>query len=62
MNNIFLAVVTITTVVDGILAGAVLDYVIKQLPARKIIGITAYRKYFLASDLRNGRFWYIPLG
>lgn len=51
-----------TTIVDAVLAGAVLDYSIKQLPARRIIGIVAYRKYFLASDLANGRFWYIPLG
>ena len=57
-----LTLVTITVVVDAILAGAVLDYSIKQLPARKIIGIVAYRKYFAASDLANGRFWYIPLG
>ncbi len=35
---------------------------IKQLPARKVIGAVAYSRYFLASDLKNGRFWYIPLG
>lgn len=22
----------------------------------------AYRKYFISSDLANGRFWYVPLG
>lgn len=58
----FLTVVTITTIVDALLAGAGLDYTIKQLPARRLIGIATYGKYFLASDLANGRFWYIPLG
>ncbi|MDA4111990.1 MAG: hypothetical protein OK439_05585 [Thaumarchaeota archaeon] len=62
MNDFFLWIATITTIVDAILAGSVLDYAIKQLPARKIIGMIAYRKYFLASDLANGRFWYVPLG
>lgn len=62
MTGTLPALVAITTVIDGILAGAVLDYVIKQLPARKRIGIKAYKEYFLASDLGNGRFWYIPLG
>jgi hypothetical protein len=58
----FLALVTVTTIVDAMLMGAVLDYSIKQLPARKKIGIVNYRRYFVASDLGNGRFWYIPLG
>ncbi len=62
MTDLLQALVAITTVVDGILAGAVLDYVIKQLPARGQIGIKAYKEYFLASDLGYGRFWYIPLG
>lgn len=52
----------IATFVDAMLMGAVLDYVIKQLPVRKKIGIIQYRAYFVASDLGNGRFWYIPLG
>ena len=62
MTELLQALTATSTVVDGILAGAVLDYVIKQLPARKRIGIKAYKEYFLASDLGNGRFWYIPLG
>ncbi|MGI0090543.1 MAG: hypothetical protein ACREBS_02430 [Nitrososphaerales archaeon] len=62
MSELFLALLTVTTIIDAILAGAVLDYSIKQLPARRIIGIYTYRKYFLASDLANGRYWYIPLG
>lgn len=57
-----MTLVTIATAIDAILAGAVLDYSIKQLPARKTIEIVAYRKYFAASDFGNGRFWYIPLG
>jgi hypothetical protein len=51
-----------STVGNGLLAGAGLDYMIKQLPARHRIGIVAYAQYFRASDLANGRFWYIPLG
>ncbi len=62
MSNFLLVFAIITAIIDALLAGAGLDYTIKQLPARKMIGITAYRKYFLASDLANGRFWYIPLG
>ncbi len=62
LSALLLVLVTITTIVDAILAGAVLDYSIKQLPARRIIGIVAYKKYFAASDFGNGRFWYIPLG
>ena len=62
MNDIILGLATFTATIDALLAGAGLDYTIKQLPARRIIGIAAYRKYFLASDLANGRFWYVPLG
>ena len=62
MSDFFLTLVTITTIIDALLAGAVLDYTIKQLPARKIVGIITYRKYFLASDLADGRFWYVSLG
>ncbi len=62
MTDPLLALATITTTVDALLAGAALDYTIKQLPARRRIGIRPYREYFLASDLGNGRFWYIPLG
>lgn len=62
MNELFLFLVTITIINDALLAGAALDYTIKQLPARKMIGMVAYRKYFIASDLGRGRLWYIPLG
>jgi len=57
-----LDLIVVTTIIDAFLVGSGLDYIIKQLPARKRIGIVAYSKYFLASDLANGRFWYIPLG
>src|SRR6266571_8222229 len=62
MTDLLLVLATIATVVDAFLSGAGLDYTIKQLPARRIIGMMTYRKYFLASDLANGRFWYVPLG
>ncbi len=62
MASALFSLFLITSIVDGFLSGAGLDCVIKQLPARKVIGVAAYSKYFLASDLKNGRFWYIPLG
>jgi hypothetical protein len=51
-----------TGITVGILAGAGLDQVIKQLPARKRIGVLAYSKYFMAADLANGRYWYGMVG
>ncbi len=62
MASLVFALVLIATVANGLLAGAGLDYLIKQLPARHKIGIRAYAAYFRASDLSTGRFWYIPLG
>jgi hypothetical protein len=60
--TLVVVLVLISTLGNGLLAGAGMDYMIKQLPARHTIGIIAYAKYFKASDLANGRFWYIPLG
>lgn len=62
MIDLLLVLATAATTIDALLAGAGLDYAIKQLPARKVIGIVAYGRYFKASDLANGRFWYVPLG
>lgn len=55
-------IVVSASLVDGLLAGAGLDQVVKQLPSRKHIGAVAYSKYFMAADLKNGRFWYGSLG
>jgi hypothetical protein len=49
-------------VANGILVGASLDQSIKQLPARRRIGIAAFSAYSRAADLANGRFWYGGLG
>jgi hypothetical protein len=46
----------------GLLAGASLDQLIKQLPARHRIGIEAYSAYSQAADLGNGIFFYGILG
>jgi hypothetical protein len=62
MSGLVFAVLISATIFDGILAGAGLDQVIKQLPARRHIGVVAYSKYFMAADLANGKFWYGPLG
>src|SRR5215216_1332098 len=50
------------TVFIGLLAGASLDQSIKQLPARRRIGLTAYSQYSRASDLGNGILFYGILG
>jgi hypothetical protein len=49
-------------VVCGLATGASLDQSIKQLPARKGIGVAAYAAYSRAADLRNGLWWYVLLG
>jgi len=47
---------------NGLLAGASLDQSIKQLPARKRIGVLAFARYSQAADLTNGLPWYATLG
>ena len=52
----------LATAVDGVLAGASLDQSVKQLPARRRIGVLAFSEYSRASDLANGVAWYAALG
>jgi hypothetical protein len=47
---------------NGLLAGASLDQVIKQLPARRRIGVVAFSDYSKAGDLGRGIAWYATLG
>lgn len=47
---------------NGVLVGATLDQSIKQLPARRKIGVSAYSAYSQAADLGNGIPWYASLG
>lgn len=49
-------------VANGLLAGASLDQSIKQLPARRRIGVVAFAAYSQAADLANGIAWYATLG
>jgi len=49
-------------VANGLLVGASLDQSIKQLPARRRIGVTAFAAYSQDADLRNGIPWYATLG
>ena len=49
-------------VATGLLAGASLDQSVKQLPARRRIGIEAYSAYSQAADLGNGILLYAMLG
>jgi hypothetical protein len=62
MSALIALMVASATLIDGLLAGAGLDQVIKQLPSRRQIGAVAYSRYFMAADLANGRFWYGALG
>jgi hypothetical protein len=47
---------------NGLLVGASLDQVIKQLPARHRIGVVAFSDYSKAGDLGRGIAWYGALG
>jgi hypothetical protein len=60
--QLWLLLLGLAIVVDGLLAGASLDQSIKQLPARHRIGMRAFSTYSRASDLASGVFWYAGLG
>jgi hypothetical protein len=47
---------------NGLLVGASLDQVIKQLPTRRRIGVVAFSEYSKAGDLGRGIAWYASLG
>jgi hypothetical protein len=47
---------------NGVLTGASMDQSIKQLPARRRIGVIAFSAYSRAADLRNGIVWYAIIG
>jgi hypothetical protein len=49
-------------VANGLLVGASLDQTIKQLPARRRIGVVAFSDYSKAGDLGHGIAWYAALG
>jgi hypothetical protein len=51
-----------TTALTGPLAGMCLDQSIKQLPARRRIGVLAYSAYSRAGDHGNGLYLYPPMG
>ena len=60
--SISVLVVLAAVAVNGLLAGASLDQSVKQLPARKRIGVAAYSAYAQAADLANGIPLYAGLG
>ncbi len=62
MNGLIVPLVTATTALSGIAAGASLDVSIRQLPARHRMGVMAYSVYSQATDLGTARVWYPPLG
>ena len=47
---------------NGIFAGASLDQSMKQLPARRRIGVVVYSAYSRAADEGRGLAWYVILG
>lgn len=51
-----------TVAANGLLSGASGDQSVKQLPARRRIGVLAYSDYSRAGDLGNGIAWYGALG
>lgn len=57
-----LALIVAAVVATGVLVGASMDQSIKQLPARRRIGVVAYSDYSQAADLGNGIAWYAALG
>ncbi|HEY3232582.1 MAG TPA: hypothetical protein VGJ87_25345 [Roseiflexaceae bacterium] len=62
MSPALLAVVLAALACESILAGAALDQVIVQLPARQKVGTAAYAAYVLATDAANGRVLYPIVG
>jgi hypothetical protein len=56
------AIFLLATVFTSLLCGASLDQSIKQLPARRVIGLKPFSDYARAADLRNGVIWYAILG
>jgi hypothetical protein len=53
MGALISSMVASAALIDGLLAGAGLDQIVKQLPSRRRIGPVAYSKYFMAADLAN---------
>ena len=62
MPTIALGITFAAVIASGLLAGASLDQLLKQLPARNRIGVRAYSTYSQASDLGNGILFYGILG
>lgn len=59
--DLVLGLILAAVVVSAMAASASLDQSIKQLPARRRIGVVAYSDYSTAADAHNGFFWYVPL-
>ena len=57
-----LILIAAATAANGILAGASLDQSIKQLPARRAMGMIAFSAYSQAADLGPGVIWYATIG
>jgi len=57
-----LLLIAAATAANGIVTGASLDQSIKQLPARRKIGMIAFSAYSQAADLGPGIVWYVTIG
>jgi hypothetical protein len=62
MAPALLAVVLTAIACESILAGAALDQLVVQLPARQKLGTAAYAAYLRATDAANGRVLYPIVG
>jgi hypothetical protein len=60
--SVTLGLLLAALIANGLLAGASLDQSIKQLPARRRIGVVAFSEYSKAGDLGPGVAWYAALG
>jgi hypothetical protein len=56
------SLIVLAVAANGLLAGTSLDQSVKQLPARKRLGVVAYSAYTEAADLGNGIPLYAALG
>jgi hypothetical protein len=57
-----LGLLVAAVVTNAMVVGASLDQSIKQLPARRRIGVLAFSAYSQAADLWHGLVWYPALG
>src|SRR5215471_4925356 len=62
-SDVLAVLLIAAALVNGLIAGASLDRLVVQLPARRKIGVPAYSAYSIAHELKGvGLIWYPVLG